>query len=114
MTNTENITQHIESTSELIDKHVKDATTTGVSNSISSWIKTLESHSEFKGIANDLENLKTAISEKNGNQIVSLMTKLGTETTNAAEKADDGDAQKIKMLGKALTAGAKALSKVVK
>ncbi|MEO5892910.1 MAG: hypothetical protein ABIQ31_21850 [Ferruginibacter sp.] len=108
------ITKHMESTIDLIDEHVKKESVTGVSNAISSWIKTLEDHKEFKGIAADLEELKTAVSEKNGKQIVSLMTKLGAETTKVADKAEEGQSMKIKGLGKALSAAAKALGKFAK
>lgn len=103
--------KHIESTIEILDEHVKKESLTGVSNSISAWIKTLVGHDELKDIANDLEDLKSAISEKDGKKIVSMMTKLGIATTKAADTAEDDEASKIKMLGKALTSAAKAISK---
>lgn len=105
-------TQHIESSIETIEEHVKKESLTGVSASINTWIKTLGEYKELKGISSDLEELKEAISEKNGHSIVKLMTKLGEDTTKAAESAEDGESQKIKMLGKALTTAAKAISKI--
>ncbi len=108
------VTTHLDDTVEMLDKHVKDESTTGISTSISSWIKTLSQHKELKNIATDLESLKSAISEKDGKQIVDLMTKLGAATTKAAESAGDGEAEGVKKLGKALTAAAKGISKLVK
>lgn len=107
-------TAHFDTTVEMLEEHVKKESITGVSTSISSWIKTLSSHKEFKGIAADLEDLKEAVSKKDGKKIVDLMTKLGSETTKAAEGAEDGQSQKIKTLGKALTTAAKGISKLVK
>ncbi|MBC7868417.1 MAG: hypothetical protein H7X88_12850 [Gloeobacteraceae cyanobacterium ES-bin-316] len=104
--------KHLESTIDSIEEHVKKETVTGVSVSISTWIKTLGEYKELKGIASDLEKLKEAISEKDGEAIVKLMTKLGEDTTKAAESAENGESQKIKMLGKALTTAAKAISKI--
>lgn len=104
--------QHIESSIDMIEEHVKKESLTGVSVSINTWIKTLSEYKELKGIASDLEELKEAISEKNGESIVKLMTKLGEDTTKAAEGAENGESQKIKMLGKALTTAAKAISKI--
>ena len=40
------------------------------------------------------------------------MTKLGTETTKAAEQAEDGESQKVNVLGKALTTAAKGIGKL--
>ncbi len=114
MTSTKDHSKRLETTATSITEHVQKGTTTGISTSITSWIKTLGAHKELEGIAADLEELKTAISEKDGKQIVSIMTKLGAETTKAAENAEEGDAKKIKMLGKSLTAGAKAIGKLVK
>ena len=106
--------KHFDNTVEILEEHVKKESTTGISNSISSWIKTLSGHTEFKAITADLEDLKEAVSKKEGKKIVQLMTKLGEETTKAAEKADDNQAKKIKLLGKALTTAAKGISKLVK
>jgi hypothetical protein len=103
---------HIDETIKAIEDHVDKGTTT-VQTSISSWIKTLGGYPELKDIAADLEDLKEAISDKNGKKIVDLMTKLGTGTTEAAANAEGSEGTKIKALGKALTAGAKAISKLV-
>jgi len=105
---------HLTDTAELVEKHVKDKSTTGISNSISSWVKTLSQHKELKGIADDLESLKEAISAKDGKKIVMLMSKVGSETTKASESADGSEAKKIKALGAALSAGAKAIEKFAK
>ena len=102
---------HVDSTIESVEKHVKEESTSNVSTSISSWIKTLSEHEELKDIATDLEQLKAAISEKDGKKIVDLMTKLGAATTKAAEGSEDKDADKFKLLGKALTSAAKAIKK---
>jgi hypothetical protein len=104
--------KHVDSTIEAINEHVEKKNTS-VATSIGSWIKTLESHKEFKTIASDLEKLKEALSAKDGKKIVDLMTKLGEETTKAAEEAEGGEGKKIKMLGKAISAGAKAISKII-
>ena len=103
--------KQLDATIERVDEHVKKESLTGISVSISSWIDTLSEYKELKGIASDLEKLKDAISEKDGASIVKLMTKLGEDTTKAAEGAEDGESQKIKMLGKTLTTAAKAISK---
>ena len=104
--------KHIESSIDILEEHVKTASLTGVSVAINTWIKTLSEYKELKGISSDLEKLKEAISEKNGETIVKLMTKLGEDTTKAAENAEEGESQKFKMLGKALTTAAKAISKI--
>ena len=112
-TTTSNATHenHIDTTIEAINEHVKSESTTALT-SISSWMKTLESHEEFKGIAADLEALKGALSDKDGAKIVSLMEKLGKATTEAGEKAEGGQGTKVKALGKALTVAAKAIAKL--
>lgn len=114
MATTQTPTAHLTSTIKLLEKHVKDQSTTGVANSLGSWIETLKQHKELKGIADDLESLKTAISDKNGQKIASLMEKLGHETVKAAEGAEGAEATKISALGKALLTSSKALSKLVK
>jgi hypothetical protein len=106
-------TKQIDATIKSIEDHVEKGTTTGVSTSINSWIKTLEDYPELKGIGADLEKLKDAISEKSGKKIVDIMTKLGSATTDAAESAEGTEATKIKHLGKALTTAAKAIGKLV-
>ena len=102
---------HIDSTIESVEKHVKEESTSNVSTSITSWIKTLSEHEELKDIASELEQLKEAISQKDGKKIVSLLTSLGAATTKAAEESEDKDADKFKLLGKALTGAAKAIKK---
>ena len=77
---------HFDTTVEILEEHVKKESTTGISTSISSWIKTLSEHKEFKGIASDLEDLKEAVSKKEGKKIVELMTKLGSDTTKSKGK----------------------------
>ncbi len=103
-------TKHIDETIETINDHVKSESTTALT-SISSWMKTLESHEEFSGISKDLASLKEALSAKDGAKIVSLMEKLGAATTAAGEKTEGGNT-KVKALGKALTAAAKAIAKL--
>jgi hypothetical protein len=105
---------HLDSTIEAIDEHVKKESPTGVTSSISSWIKTLGSHEEFKDIASDLEDLKTALSDKDGQKIAELLAKLGEATTAAAEKAEGKEGSKVKKLGKALTMASKAVAKLAK
>jgi hypothetical protein len=107
-------TTHLKDTADLIEKHVKEESTTGVSTSINSWIKKLSEHKELKGIADDLEELKAALSEKDGKKITDLMSKLGTATTKAAESAEGQEATQIKAVGKALSAAAKMTSKMAK
>jgi hypothetical protein len=107
-------TEHLDSTIEILEEHVKKESTTGVSATITAWIKTLQSHNELKPIAGDLEKLKEAISAKDGKKIVDLLTALGKETTKAAEQAEEPEAKKIGQLGKALSAAAKGVSKLVK
>lgn len=106
--------KHIETTIESLEKHVKDESTTGISTSITSWMKTLEKHDELKEIASDLGMLKEAIANKDGKKIVSLMTKLGKETTKAAEEAEGDEGKNFMHLGKALTNAAKAISHFAK
>jgi hypothetical protein len=106
--------QHLDSTIESLEKEVDNETTRGAQTSITSWIKTLSEHEELKGIADDLQSLKEAISAGEGKKIVELMTKLGKETTAAAGKAEGAEADKIKKLGSVLTASAKAIGKLTK
>ncbi len=113
-TTTTTETKHLTDTAELVDKHVKETSTTGVSAAISKWIKTLGEYEELHGIAADLEDLKTALSDKDGKKIASLLSKLGTDTTKASESAEGAEATKIKALGAALSAGGKAIGKLAK
>ena len=113
-TTTTTETTHLQDTAELLEKHVKEQSTTAVSAAISKWIKTLGEYPELEGIAADLTDLKTALSDKDGKKIASLLSKLGTETTKASQSAEGSEATKIKALGTALSAGGKAISKLVK
>jgi hypothetical protein len=103
--------EHIDTTVETINDHVKSESTTALT-SISSWMKTLEAHDEFKGISENLEALKEALKSKDGPTIVSLMEKLGADTTKAGEGAEGGKNTKVVTLGKALTLAAKAIAKL--
>lgn len=103
--------EHIDSTIETINDHVKSESTTALTG-ISSWMKTLESHEEFKGISADLGALKEALKSKDSAKIVSLMEKLGADTTKAGEGAEGGKNTKIVALGKALSMAAKAIAKL--
>lgn len=105
---------HLETTIEHLEDGIKNHSTTGASTSISSWIKTLSANEDLKPIADDLEKLKEAISEKDGTTIAKLLDKIGKETTAAAENADDDSSKTITKLGKALIAGAKAVKALVK
>lgn len=106
--------EHFDATIELLEKDVDNETTKGAQVGINGWIKTLGEHKELKGIADDLHSLKEAITSGEGKAIADLMTKLGKETTEAADKAEGPEAAKIKKLGGALTKAAKAISKLVK
>jgi hypothetical protein len=112
-TNSADYAKQIDSTIKSIEDHVEKGSTTGASTSINSWIKTLEGYPQLESIGADLEKLKEAISAKNGKKIVDIITKLGSETTEAAESAEGAEATKIKHLGKALTTAAKAIGKLV-
>ena len=102
---------HLDSTIETIEMNVEKKSLTGASGAISNWITTLDKHKELKNISNTLGKLKDAIAAKDGKKIVELMTEAGAETTKVAEMAEGDEAMKIKMLGKCLTASAKAISK---
>ncbi len=106
--------KHIDTTIESLEKHVKDESTTGISTSINSWMKTLEKHEELKDIASDLGMLKEAIADKDSKKIVALMTKLGKDTTMAAEQAEGDEGKNYMKIGKALTKAAKAISHFTK
>lgn len=102
---------HIESTIESIEEHVKKESTTGVPAAISSWMKALEGHDQFKAIVKDLEKLKAALADKDGAKIADLMASLGEQTTKAGEGAEGNEGTKIKHLGKVLTTAGKAIAK---
>ena len=102
---------HLNATIEMIEKDVEKESLTGASGAISKWITTLNQHKELKSISDTLEKLKDAIAKKDGKKIVELMTEAGEETTKAAEMGEGDESKKIKMLGKCLTASAKAIAK---
>ena len=104
----------IDSTIEKIESHVEKGTPTGVKTIISSWVKKLSEHEELKGIGKDLAKLQDALKAKDSKNIIALLTSLGEDTTAAAEKAEGKEGTKFKALGKALSAGAKALGKLSK
>ncbi|RYE21823.1 MAG: hypothetical protein EOP42_25330 [Sphingobacteriaceae bacterium] len=105
--------EHIEKTIDALENSIEKETATGSSTSITSWIKTLNEHTGFKTIANDLEKLKEAIADKDGKKIYTLLEKLGEETVKAADKAEGKESTSIKKLGKSLTKGAKLVKKLV-
>jgi hypothetical protein len=104
-------TDQIEATVETISTHVEKKSGTGLSTTINKWIDVLEDHKDLKTIASNLKKLKEAIDDKEVKKAVMLMETLGEETTKVAEMAEGSEATKIKSLGKALTAGSKAISK---
>ncbi len=112
-TETQTDPKQIDATIEALEKHVEDESPTGVTRVINGWQKTLEEHKEFKKVSADLETLKDALAAKDGKKIVKCLTSLGEETTKAAEDAEGDEGKKVKMLGKALTAAAKAVGKLV-
>ncbi len=106
-------TSNIDSTIESIEQHLEKKSPSGVTTAINNWIKALDGNKDLKGIASGLEDLKTALSEKDGKKIVELMTSLGEQTTASAEGAEGNDAKGVKKLGKALTSAAKTIGKLV-
>ena len=110
---TSDSTSNIESTIESIEQHIEKKSPSGVTTVINNWIKALDGNKDLKDIASDLEDLKEALSAKDGKKIVELMTSLGEKTTASAENAEGNDAKGVKKLGKALTSAAKAISKLV-
>ncbi len=110
-TKEKNYSEQMDKTVETIATHVEKKSATGLSTTINKWIDTLEDHKDLKSIAGNLKKLQQAIEDKKGDKIVTLMATLGEETTKAAEMAAGSEATKIKSLGKALTAGSKAIAK---
>lgn len=106
-------TSNIDSTIESIEQHIEKKSPSGVTTAINNWVKTLNGNKDFKDITSDLEDLKEALSEKDGKKIVELMTSLGEKTTASAENAEGNDAKGVKKLGKALTSAAKTISKLI-
>lgn len=110
---TSNSTSNIDSTIESIEQHIEKKSPSGVTTAINNWIKAIDGNKDLKDIASDLEDLKEALSEKDGKKIVELMTSLGEKTTASAEDAKGDDAKGVKKLGKALTSAAKTISKLI-
>ena len=106
-------TSNIDSTIESIEQHIEKKSPSGVTTAINTWIKALDGNKDLKDIASDLEDLKEALSEKDGKKIVELMTSLGEKTTASAENAEGNDAKGVKKLGKALTSAAKTIGKLI-
>ena len=106
-------TSNIESTIESIEQHIEKKSPSGVTTAINTWIKALDGNKDLKDIASNLEDLKEALSEKDGKKIVELMTSLGEQTTASAENAEGNDAKGVKKLGKALTSAAKTIGKLI-
>lgn len=106
-------TSNIESTIESIEQHIEKKSPSGVTTVINTWIKALDGNKDLKDIASNLEDLKEALSEKDGKKIVELMTSLGEQTTASAENAEGNDAKGVKKLGKALTSAAKTIGKLI-
>lgn len=112
MKNTEtNFTEQIDKTVETIATHVEKKSGTGLSTTINKWIDVLEENKDLKSIASNLKKLQQAIEDKKVDKVITLMATLGEETNKAAEMAEGSEATKIKSLGKALTAGSKAIAK---
>ena len=110
-TKEKNYAEQIDKTVETIATHVEKKSGTGLTSIINKWIDILEDHKDLKSIASNLKKLQQAIEDKKVDKAVTLMATLGEETTKAAEMAEGGEATKIKSLGKALTAGSKAIAK---
>ena len=106
-------TSNIDSTIESIEQHVEKKSPSGVTTAINTWIKALDGNKDLKDIASDLEDLKEALSAKDGKKIVELMTSLGEKTTASAEGAEGNDAKGVKKLGKALSSAAKTIGKLI-
>ena len=106
-------TSNIDSTIESIEQHIEKKSPSGVTTAINTWIKALDGNKNLKDIASDLEDLKEALSAKDGKKIVELMTSLGEKTTASAESAEGNDAKGVKKLGKALTSAAKTIGKLI-
>lgn len=110
-TKEKNYAEQIDKTVETIATHVEKKSGTGLTSIINKWIDILEDHKDLKSIASNLKKLQQAIEDKKVDKAVTLMATLGEETTKAAEMAEGSEATKIKSLGKALTAGSKAIAK---
>jgi len=106
-----NYEAQFDSTVKFIEDHVEKKSPTGLKTIINTWIYTLEQHKGFKTISNNLTKLQEALESKDSEKIISLLEKLGEQTTDAASKAEGSEATKIKYLGKALTSASKTIAK---
>jgi hypothetical protein len=95
-------------------RHIKDGvksfTVTAAVKNIEGWEETIEKSEApaAKAIIRDLESLKKHLHAENidGDAVKKLIMKLGKETVTIAGKSDSKNAEKIKMLGEALTEAA--------
>lgn len=96
-----------------LEKSMERHTSAGSSIRITNWIKTLKAHSGFQPIIQDLEELKIAVTKRDGEKIYKLLDSLGRATVNAAEKADNQESSAIKKLGETLLKGSKFVKKLL-
>lgn len=97
-------------------KHIKDGvkgfTVAAAVKNIEGWEATLETVEApaAKAIIKDLESLKKHLQADkiNGGQIKKLVLKLGKETVAIAGKSEGKNADKIKVLGEALSQAAES------
>lgn len=95
-------------------KHIKDGvkgfTIAAAVKNIEGWEATLEKVevSGVKTLVKDLESLKKHLHAKeiDGEAVKKLIAKLGKETVTIAGRAEGKNAEKIKLLGEALTEAA--------
>ncbi|SET71099.1 hypothetical protein [Hymenobacter actinosclerus] len=75
------------------------------------WISTLNgaNNAGLSAIADELKNLKTAISSGDGAKIGQSLSTLGEHTTKAAATATDDAKAKLQELGQTLSQAAKSL-----
>ena len=108
----EKLNDELKNSEDTVNSGVEGKSTTGVSKNIDKWIKTLEGKEGFKTISGNLEKLKEALKAKDGEEICSLMEKLGEATVKKSELDGVENGKNIKSLGKALISGAKTLKKL--
>lgn len=110
-TKEKNYAEELDSAATTIATNVEKKSGTGLTSAINKWVDVLDAHKDLMPIAGNLKKLLVAIDHKKGDDIVTLMATLGEETTKAAEMAAGDEMTKIKALGKALTAGSRAIAK---
>lgn len=100
-------TSHLNSTIESLSGGLAGAKP-GAARSITSWIDELKGNAKLSGIADELTKLKALLSgdHVDAAQLQKSLQSLGQHTTKAAEAAEGAAADKIKELGKLLTAAA--------